>query len=129
MRSLVFSILSIKFDADPNSLTTSLYKVKAIVEQLIRLKTSSAKPSLTSGVVPFHRVPGGFRIGKLSNLINSNSMTKMNRKPDSGSPCGTPVRIGKNLLSLSFPVIIQLLRFASHFFYDFNELNREIEKS
>ena len=42
-------------------------------------------------------------------------MTIIKRKPDNGSPCGTPVKIGKNLLSLFFPVIIQLLRFASQF--------------
>ena len=43
-------------------------------------------------------------------------MTIIKRKPDNGSPCGTPVKIGKNLLSLFFPVIIQLLWFASQLF-------------
>ena len=37
----------------------------------------------------------------------------MKRKPDKGSPCGTPVRMLKNLLSLFFPRMIQLFQFDS----------------
>ena len=114
--NFVFSKLSFKFETSPKFVTISLYFERAFSEHLMRLNKSSAKPSFSRGVEPFQRVPGGFRSVKLSIFNNKSSITKINRKPDKGSPCGTPVRMSKNLLSLFRPKMIQLLRFDSHAF-------------